>query len=237
MPLTNMIDMVNAAWHEELKSAAVVTACQQDAPAFHTHRPAVAGMLKTSREGIHCSPSPSPPLHIRELPARTLQLTVRKSRSWLALLVARGCTSTVRIRMQQRMYATDMADMYYSSPEHSDMTLGFGEQEIKAHKIILSQSSEYFRAIFEGDTRDAQSRRLSVQHGIRTLTSLIAWTDGLYLAGTSIYVKTKPVIACDLDVVTTSRLLSSFTTCRRTTSSPAPYEVLLRCIRWSNRSI
>lgn len=40
---------------------------------------------------------------------------------------------------------------YYNSEKHSDVTIELKGKSIKAHKLVLSEGSEYFRACFEGN--------------------------------------------------------------------------------------
>lgn len=40
---------------------------------------------------------------------------------------------------------------YYQSTKYSDITIRFSGRELPAHKIVLAEGSEYFRALFEHD--------------------------------------------------------------------------------------
>ncbi|KAK5123785.1 hypothetical protein LTR85_002421 [Meristemomyces frigidus] len=59
--------------------------------------------------------------------------------------------------------ATDMSQ-YYDSATFSDVTIFFGGQQIKAYKLVLANSSLYFRIAFDGKFKqEASSDALNLQ--------------------------------------------------------------------------
>ncbi|KAK4961904.1 hypothetical protein LTR10_002397 [Elasticomyces elasticus] len=67
-----------------------------------------------------------------------------------------------------RQYTSDRDQLtlssFFNSPEHSDITLRCGDNEIHAHKVILAQGSPYFRQLFaqQDKVRDFHGRFLVV---------------------------------------------------------------------------
>lgn len=75
--------------------------------------------------------------HLESRPTRWLPSTspiLSKRKTALSQVTAKGLT----------------ASRYYDSETLSDVTVKFGDNKIKAHKIILCQGSEFFRASFTG---------------------------------------------------------------------------------------
>lgn len=78
------------------------------------------------------------------------------------------------------------------------MTLWFGPHEIKAHKIVLSQAADSFKAVFESEGRDAKSPLLKLQEDDPVVVKgMIAFIYGLHFDGMSSYVTSKPTISCN----------------------------------------
>lgn len=87
--------------------------------------------------------------------------------------------------------------MYYNSPKHSDVTLWFGPHETKAQKVVLSQASDYFRATFEGESREPKPPLFKVgEDAPRTVKGMISWTYGLYHDGEHSFSRAKPTVTC-----------------------------------------
>lgn len=76
--------------------------------------------------------------------------------------------------------------------------LWFGPREIKAHKIVLSQASDYLSAAFESEVRTAKSPLLKLQEdGPVAVRGMIAFIYGLHYDGLFGYVRSKPVVTCN----------------------------------------
>lgn len=79
------------------------------------------------------------------------------------------------------------------------MTLSFGLHEIRAHKVILSQASDYFRAALEDRLRNAQLSRLRLEdEDSRAIKGMIGWMYGLHFDGKFNYVSVQPTVTCTL---------------------------------------
>ncbi|KAK4542440.1 hypothetical protein LTR36_006692 [Oleoguttula mirabilis] len=73
---------------------------------------------------------------------------------------------------------------YFDSPIHSDVTVHFSGQSIKAHKIILSQGSEFFKSAFEGSFQESNTQIIHLQDDeAHAVKGLIAWLYGLHYDG------------------------------------------------------
>jgi len=53
---------------------------------------------------------------------------------------------------------------YFNSAKHSDVTIELDGKNIKAHKLVLSQGSDYFKACFEGGWKVRASTILHCEH-------------------------------------------------------------------------
>lgn len=75
---------------------------------------------------------------------------------------------------------TENISKYFDSPVHSDITIRFGEESIKAHKIILCQGSEYFRAALEGDFVESKTTEIELKEDDpAAIRGVVAWLYGL----------------------------------------------------------
>ncbi|KAK3634092.1 protein modification by small protein conjugation [Elasticomyces elasticus] len=72
---------------------------------------------------------------------------------------------------------------FFNSPEHSDITLRSGDDEIHAHKVILAQGSPYFRQLFAQQDKDQQDETITLKGEPDALKGMLAWLYGLEYYG------------------------------------------------------
>ncbi|KAK5727381.1 hypothetical protein LTR15_003276 [Elasticomyces elasticus] len=75
------------------------------------------------------------------------------------------------------------AGSFFNSPEHSDITLRCGDNEIHAHKVILAQGSPYFRQLFAQQDKDQKDRAITLEGEPEALKGILAWIYGLEYYG------------------------------------------------------
>ena len=75
---------------------------------------------------------------------------------------------------------SNVSTSYFDSPTHSDITICVAGTEIRAHKLILSVGSEFFKAAFEGRFSESNAPTLTLKDDDpAAIKGLLAWIYGL----------------------------------------------------------
>ncbi|KAK5123786.1 hypothetical protein LTR85_002422 [Meristemomyces frigidus] len=93
-----------------------------------------------------------------------------------------------------------MRRSYFKSPKYSDITIRFGACEVQAHKLVLAQSSDFFRASFDSGFKEASAATVDLKDDDpNAMFGLLAHIYSLHFNGRNGYVKHKDraKVSCD----------------------------------------